>query len=101
MNYAEMNYHNLSEELKDFAIAKFCDGVSLKGRVGTWHGIDLVRVSNKAETANFAVCLFEHDTYGDMAGLILAFYDRYSEQWIELCETWDDIVQTMIDECII
>ena len=101
MNTCKMRLHRFPEDMTDFSIAKFCDGVRIYGRIGKWHGIDFACLSNLSETADYAIALFEHNTYGDEAGLILAFYDRYTNQWVELCETWDGIEQALTDEDII
>ena len=101
MTCCAMHYHEISDDFKEFTMNKFCENIVFPDRIGKWHGIDLCIVSNYADTEKFSVCLFEHNRFGDLAGFILAFYDRYSDQWVELAETWDDIVQAMTDECII
>lgn len=101
MTCCAMHYHEISDDFKKFTMNKFCENTVFPGRIGKWHGIDLCMVSNYADTERFAICLFEHNRYGDLAGFILAFYDRYSDQWIELAETWDGIEQALTDEDII
>lgn len=102
MNTCKMKLHRLSDDITEAFIArKLGDSVRIIGRIGKWHAIDFALLSNKANTINYGVALFEHDTFGDEAALILAFYDRYSEQWIELCETCDGIEQALADEDII
>lgn len=101
MKSCKMNFHRFDQNMTRFAINKFCQDIRFTGRRGRWHGIDFACLSNYAETCDYAIALFEHDTYGDEAGLILAFYDRYSESWIELAETFDCIEVALIDEDII
>ena len=101
MKSCKMLLNRFDSDATKFCINKFCQNIRFTGRRGRWHGIDFVCLSNYAETCDYAVALFEHDIYGDEAALILAFYDRYSERWIELAETFDNIEVALIDEDII
>lgn len=101
MNSCKMNFHRFEQYMTRSFINKFCQDICFTGHIGRWHGIDFACLSNYAETCDFAIALFEHDIYGDEAALILAFYDCYSERWIELAETFDNIEVALIDEDII
>ena len=95
---------NFYEEQKLMESVKIpTEGIVLPDRIGHWYMVDVERIvfSTDDTIMFYYIALLEHQTYGDMAGMILAFYDYYHSEWVELTETWDDILTTAEEMCLI
>ena len=68
-------------------------GIGIQGRTNRWSAVD------KREHDNITYLLFENDTYGDETAYIICTWD--GTQWIEICETYDDIETALSDEGIV
>lgn len=105
-NYIQSVHGTLDGQL-DEAVVKLLEAnspfrlenVHLQDRVGKWSAIDNSYFTFKNSTSSvvYILALFEHNYYGDMAAMVLAFYDYRNNIWVELAETYDSIEQILQD----
>ena len=60
--------------MKDVAIP--IENIKISGRIGKWFVIDVnaIYFQNIGSKCSYYLALLEHQTYGDLAGHILAFF---------------------------
>ena len=92
-----------TEEKRMESVGIASGNIRFSDRIGKWYMVDVSRIYFITEHSSmfYYLGLSEHQTYGDLAGMILAFFDPYHAEWVELTETWDDIETTALDLCLI
>lgn len=73
--------------------------IKIDGRIGLWYIADIAYITynTQAHQCFYYLSMLEHQTFGDMAGHLLAYFDWKSASWVELTETWDSIEETATD----
>lgn len=91
------SYHNELTTMRQVKIPT--ENIRIDGRIGLWYIADVASINY--QTVNhrcfYYLSLLEHQTFGDMAGHLLAYFDWKTASWIELTETWDSIEETATD----
>lgn len=91
------SYHN---ELTSLRLAGIqTENIQMKDRIGLWYIADIacIHYITTDHRRFYYLSLLEHQTFGDMAGHLLAYFDWKSATWVELTETWDSIEETAAD----
>ena len=72
------------------------ENIRIDERIGLWYIADIACI-HYITTYNrrfYYLALLENQTFGDMAGHLLAYFDWNQASWIALTETWDTIEET-------
>lgn len=91
------SYHNELTTMRKVGIPT--ENIKMPERVGQWYVADVacIHYRTTAYSKFYYLSLLEHQTFGDMAGHLLAYFDWKTAIWIELTETWDGIEETAAD----
>ena len=79
------------------------ENIRMNERIGLWYIADIASIHyiTPDHRRFYYLSLLEHQTFGDMAWHLLAYFDWKTASWIELTETWDDIQTTAEEMCLI
>ena len=91
------SYHNELTTMRKVGIPT--ENIRIDDRIGLWYVADVACIHYRTATFKsfYYLSLLEHQTFGDMAGHLLAYFDCKTASWIELTETWDSIEETAAD----
>lgn len=91
------SYHNELTNMRKVSIPT--ENIRIDDRIGLWYIADVACITYQTVDRGcfYYLSLLEHQTFGDMAGHLLAYFDWKSARWIELTETWDSIEETAAD----
>lgn len=91
------SYHNELTVMRTVGIST--ENIRVDDRIGLWYVADVACIHYCTSTYKsfYYLSLLEHQTFGDMAGHLLAYFDWKSARWIELTETCDTIEETATD----
>lgn len=91
------SYHDELTSMRKVGIQT--ENIKITDRIGLWYIADIAYIEyhTSARQCFYYLSLLEHQTFGDMAGHLLAYFDWKTARWIELTETWDTIEETAAD----
>ena len=91
------SYHNELTTMRKVGIPT--ENIKIDERIGLWYIADvaLIHYVSVDHRRFYYLSLLEHQTFGDMAGHLLAYFDWKTASWVELTETWDSIEETAAD----
>lgn len=72
------------------------ENIKIKDRIGLWYIADIacIHYITTDHRSFYYLSLLEHQTFGDTAGHLLAYFNWNTSTWVELTETWDSIEET-------
>ena len=95
--YFPASYRNELTTMRKVGIPT--ENIRIDERIGLWYIADIASIHYITTDRRrfYYLALLEHQTFGDMAGHLLAYFEWKSARWLELTETWDSIEEGAAD----